>query len=58
MPLLSGLDLTQKSFMKKGTEEKYLDEAQNIFLSGQNLKQNTIAISVMLEPNWLLLIKA
>lgn len=58
MPLLSGLDLTQKSFMKKGTEEKYLDEAQNIFLSDQNLKQNTIAISVMLEPNWLLLIKA
>lgn len=58
MPLLSGLDLTQKSFMKKGTEEKYLDEAQNIFLSGQNFKQNTIAISVMLEPNWLLLIKA
>lgn len=58
MPLLSGLDLTQKSFIKKGTEEKYLDEAQNIFLSGQNLKQNTIAISVMLEPNLLLLIKA
>lgn len=53
MSLLSGLDLTQKKAACKKKQEKYLDEAQKIFLSGQNLKQNIKAIFVILEPNCL-----